>query len=1252
MTSAPLADAEARRLAQTEFRRPLVLEAGAGTGKTTTLVARVLAWCLGPGWERAEAAPEREGGRMGTAEEPDPELIAARTLSGVVALTFTEAAAAEMADRVGTELARLAAGEAPPEWLHLEREELPLLASELWRFRARALVSTLDHLTVTTLHAWCLGLLSTFPLEADLHPRLTVDADGRRVDEVVAETVEAALSRAYGAEGDGDRSPGSEAGDGDADVFLELAARGRGPGEIAEALATLVRQGVPAAALEDDPGSPAACHELLRRVMDTGGRLLAPAAKRFEVAQRVGKAQDTVRAVRDFLGHLEEFEAREDEPSPDHFERLAGGLPDKALAQLRGWSRGRFTQSERKALGDVADRVSEASRLLSDLVRHAADLGLLSLAHRALGPLLRTARDELRARGVVTFQDLLVDAARLLTDDGAAHRAVVQRVRRKIDQLLVDEFQDTDALQCALLRAVALEGDVEDRPGLFLVGDPKQSIYGWRNADLAAYEEFVRAVESAGGERHPLLTSFRSPPALLDEVARIVEPVMEEERDLQPPFEPLLPWARLKDAPTFSAGGRHTVEYWISWRREGRDGEGEGMAALPGGPETRNADADGVEAEAVARDLSDLHRRHGVPWPRMVLLFRSSTQLEPYLEALRRAGVPFQVSGDRQYYRRREVIEAAALVRAVLDPGDHLALLTLLRSSMVGVPDVALLPLWRRELPRRVTELAGRPHLDADEPGGTAEQLAELDRLIEEAATEISPELVEQIPGLDRLEGWPEALRAALRQLVAARRSFREDPVDVFVATLRDLFLPEPLEAARYLGAYRLANLERFFRTLAEGLEDGGDAGAVLRLLRRSVAEALEAPESPPPEGAADAVQVLTVHSAKGLEFDHVYFVQLHRGTGGPGGGAAATEVLRQGDRLALRLFGADGPGFAELDQRRRRVEEVEQIRLLYVAVTRAKQRLVLAGNWGRRRGGGRPMVELLAERRERPGEPEELWRRVKEGSADAEPLRDATGALWRFPALDEGKEDETRRLAAESAPTGLPTEAQVVRDAEVLARRRERALARQRRPLSAAASEEAHQELRERLAAAEGRDGDRRVRMAVGSALHALLERLDLERLAAGEVKAELAHRRKGLEADLARRLSEQELPSALKHAEELLDRLAEGPLLERLSELADGVLARELPVLLPPESDSVPLGYVAGAVDLLYEDLATGRPVVVDFKTDAVEAEDEIVARAGAYARQGEVYRRAVQEALDLPQPPRFELWFLHPGRVVGMG
>lgn len=1238
-----LADEEARRLAQTEFERPVVLEAGAGTGKTTTLVARVLAWCLGPGWERAET----------TVESENDEQVAVRVLRGVVALTFTEAAAAEMAARVGRELSRLAAGQPPPAWLRLPSGDRPLLASELWRLRARALVSALDHLTLTTIHAWCLGLLSAHPLEADLHPRLTVDADGRRVGEVVTETVETALGRAYSSDSD--------------DVYLDLAARGQGPGEIAEALETLLLEGVSSKDLREDPGSAESCRELHRRLTDQGRALAASATVRLEAGKRVGKAQDTVRAVRDLLGRLDGLgEGGEEEPGdgglrPGHLEDLARGFPDKALGLLRKWGRGRFTKSEVEALEDATEEVAEAARELADLLRHAAGLALLSLAHRALAPLLRTARRALRSQGVVTFQDLLTGAARLLGGSGAAQQAVVSRVRRKVDQLLVDEFQDTDALQCRILRALALEGPESERPGLFLVGDPKQSIYGWRNADLAAYGSFVRDVEAAGGVRKPLLTSFRSPPALLDEVTRIVEPVMEESPDLQPPFEPLAPWGELREAELFTAGGRGPVEHWISWRAPGEE------SADGTGPDTRNADADVVEAEAIARDLWELHHRQGVEWPSVALLFRSSTQLEPYLEALRRAGVPFQVSGDRQYYRRREVIEAASLVRAVLDPGDHLALLTLLRSSMVGVPDAALLPLWRRELPRRVMELTG------EEPGDVQNaHLEELAREIRDAAGEVPA----GIPGLDRLAGWPDALIAALEHLAAARRSFRRDPVDVFVTTLRDLFLPEPVEAARYLGAYRLANLEHFFRTLAEGLEEGGDAGAMLRLLRRSVVEALEAPESPPPEGAADAVQVLTIHSAKGLEFDHVYFVQLHRGSGG--GGSRGTEVLRHGGKVALRLLGAEGQGFAELDERRRRVEEAEQVRLLYVAVTRAKRRLVMTGCRGGRSGGrGRAMVELLEERHDSLASLEALWERAQQ---QREAFQDDQGVLWRFPAVDKRTGTDSHVPDSDTRPgvtPVLPTSEQVIRDAQRLEARRLRAARRQERPLSGPASEEAHARLRDVLGAAADRGdpgdrpvpGERLLRMEVGSAVHAVLEQLDLERVATGELAAEMEYRKKALEADLARRLPSAELPAARERAEDLLRRFAEGPLAAKLASLADAVLARELPVLLPAREEvekpakeptdhdvepehSPPLGFIAGAVDLLYRDPETGGLVVVDYKTDEVESDDEIIARAGAYTPQGEIYRRAVQEALRLPTPPRFELWFLHPGRVVGMG
>jgi len=139
-----VSDLAARLRAQRDFARPLLLEAGAGTGKTAVLVARVVAWCLGPGWEKHAKAGAR------------PDATARTVLSRVVAITFTEAAAAEMAARVASALRAIALGDLPPGVLP---EALPPDA-EVRRVRARALRGALDHLTVRTIHAFCRRLLA------------------------------------------------------------------------------------------------------------------------------------------------------------------------------------------------------------------------------------------------------------------------------------------------------------------------------------------------------------------------------------------------------------------------------------------------------------------------------------------------------------------------------------------------------------------------------------------------------------------------------------------------------------------------------------------------------------------------------------------------------------------------------------------------------------------------------------------------------------------------------------------------------------------------------------------------------------------------------------------------------------------------------------------------------------------------------------------------------------------------------------
>ncbi len=744
------ADRAARKEAQRRFDRPLILQAGAGTGKTTTLIARLLAWTLGAGWQRvlAERAARPAARPVLKPEgEASPERTAADVLRGVVAITFTEAAAAEMAARASQELSALAAGGPLPDWL--DAEVFPPLP-EVAR-RARALLGALDHLAVRTIHAFCLGLLAEHPLEAGVHPRLQVDAEGRLLEETVGEVVENALRTGYGTPGDPD--------------LLALAVLGIGPQEIIEALIALAQAGLPAAALEKDPLGP-------EPVRAFGARLAAAcAAVHGLLAPRLGGPAGRIRnarAIESGLGVLIERlrSAGEKAPSPPaplpappapspgegrQAEPLTVDLlqswvdellPANLTEHLRKWGKGKPSATEQSLLGDAMAELTVCAGDLGRLIEHlrCIDPALLGAARRALAPLLAAVQRELRSRGIATFDSLLTGARDLL----ASHVEVRARVRRSIDQLLVDEFQDTDSVQCEILRWIALDGPREERPGLFLVGDPKQSIYGWRSADLRAYDGFVELVRRHGGEVMSLVENFRSVPAILNEVARVIAPVMVPRHGLQPAFEPLLACERRRNAVEIRRAGRAPVEHWVSWKKE----EGDGNGGNGGRGRMAAVETAELEASALAADVRSLHRDEAVPWKEIAVLLRSTGDLDTYLEALRRARVPFVVGRDKQYYRRREIIEAAALVRAVIDPGDHLALLTVLRSALVGVPDAALIPLWQRDFPRRVTELipgsavpgsAGVP--PAPSSFSFSSKLEALRTVVEEAARELPSDI-------------------------------------------------------------------------------------------------------------------------------------------------------------------------------------------------------------------------------------------------------------------------------------------------------------------------------------------------------------------------------------------------------------------------------------------------------------------------------------------------------------------------------
>jgi len=529
-------DQEARELARTVFDTPIILEAGAGTGKTTTLIARILTWCLADGWKRNRAALD---------DDADAEDIAGRVLDRVAAITFTEKAAAEMSARFAEALGLILRDK--PVNGFPEREVVDDRDERVKR--ARALLTNVHRLQIVTIHAFSGRLLRSHPIEAGLHPSFAVDAEGMALRGMIEKVLAEHLPGAYGLPGNPD--------------LLALAELGIGPERLATMLEVLAREPRSSDLFGEDPLHP----DRVRKTLSRLGTAMAPLLEALEVAfdappksttakavilketlRELGDALLTVESAADLVGAVTQFVESGD-----------------GLERLKKWAGPGPTKTEQKLLGDAEGDVIAAAKAIAPQIAHLSKVNpaVLEHARAALEPLQVEVRRRMHHAGIETFSGLLADSKRLLEE----HPQVAATERRNLDQLLVDEFQDTDPTQYALVGMLALEGDEAERPGLFLVGDPKQSIYGWRQADLGEYDQFVEKVVARGGKQLSLCVNFRSVPAILDEVERCISPIMHREIGIQPAFQRLLASEKNIDEKGFLAGKRSPVEYWNSWIR-------------------------------------------------------------------------------------------------------------------------------------------------------------------------------------------------------------------------------------------------------------------------------------------------------------------------------------------------------------------------------------------------------------------------------------------------------------------------------------------------------------------------------------------------------------------------------------------------------------------------------------------------------------------------------------------------------------
>jgi ATP-dependent exoDNAse (exonuclease V) beta subunit len=829
-----MSDAEARRRIREDLDATLVVEAAAGTGKTTELVGRVVAM-LSSG--RAQ-------------------------LRAMVAVTFTEKAAGEMKLRLrgALEAARGDARDAAAGNLTLALEEL-------------------EAARIGTIHSFCADLLHEHPIEAGVDPLFEVAAQDEAT-QLLEQAFDAWFEGALAAPPEG----------------LRRALRRRA--RRYDALPSdKLRDAVRTLADQRDFTAPWTRPPIARqRSLDDVVRRLEELADIALVAEDPGDwLSQNLAEVGRFVAELH------------HKERVRGrdhdGLEAElgALSRLRSWKyRGRQPR-----FGDIdadtARALRDAAHQELERVVAACDADLAALLRADLEPVLAGYEALKRRAGKLDFLDLLLRARDLLRDQPAVRREVQQR----FSHVFVDEFQDTDPLQAEILLLACADDPAEDdwtrarpRPGkLFLVGDPKQSIYRFRRADVALYARVKAQLVAAGAQALYLTTSFRATPALQSAVNAAFEPMMSAGGE-QAAYVPLEPFRADADGqPALVAlsvprpyGDRGQV---TKWRVE------ESVPDCVGAFVDWLVNASGWEVT----ERDDPQRRVPIA-PRHICLLLKRFQsfgddvTKPYVSALEKRRVPHVLVGGRSFHRREEIVAIESAVAAIEWPDDELAVYASLRGPFFALHDADLYA-YRRAL--------GRLH----------------------------PLRRHEAPLPPTLAPVAEAL-GVLGEL-HQRRNRR--PIADTISLLLEATRAHAGIAIWPHGEQALANVMRV-TDLARRFEAVG-ASSFRAFVERLEADAArgEAAEAPVVEEGTEGVRVMTVHRAKGLEFPVVILCE-------PSAPATWSEPSRYIDTArnlwAQPLCGCLPHDLVEHGAEALARDKEEAVRLAYVAATRARDLLVV----------------------------------------------------------------------------------------------------------------------------------------------------------------------------------------------------------------------------------------------------------------------------------------------------------------------
>ncbi len=802
-----------------ERERDVVVTAGAGSGKTRTLVARYVSLL---------------------AEQGDPRRI--------VAITFTDKAALEMRSRVRAAVAEFALAATEPE------------EKTLWM----DLNARMDSARISTIHSLCLEIQRAHPAEAGIDPKCSLMDDGNTCAlqlQVVQDTLSLlAEDRRYRL------------------LFEVLSVR-----RVQDVLLKLLENRLDADWLLKDPGSVTSV------LADTyAAVMLAPEIVDCANWIRGQSIQSLEEEAGDKLaGQLKEWhmfwqqaEAKLEEGSLNgciaawiSARRSTGGgagKKDSIGREIKNTINVYMDQfisplyGEKKNVTELPDVEFEE--------KYSAVMELVAEAFYILQEAYRQEKARLRS---LDYDDLEGGAVELLKDE-----AVRRKWQAEVSAMLVDEFQDTNARQREIVEALA-----GDAGKLFVVGDARQSIYRFRRADVTVFRQMKSEKEQRGGLGVSLDITYRTHAPLLLAAGDILSRLMGTQPDSKRPYyEPFSPMKANRQIPPPENPAPH-------------------LEVLIGVAKKTNT-ARPLSARMLVQRLIELKEEGQIEaWSDVVLLFRSTTAYPEYEDALESAGIPFVTVAGRGFYARPEIRDLLNILRALANPADDLALAGLLRSPAFGVSDEGLFHLrWRGEemLPYKQALEENLAQMDPEDryrAGLARDFLHQFWQMVDRMPV---AELLKQV--VDRLDY--RAMLAEEGGGVASGRLWRN-----LDKLLRDAHKSHVVNV-------------RDFLDYLKALDDVG------------------AREGEATTEALGAVSLMTIHKSKGLEYKVVVLAD-----------ASNVARFRSEPVLLLPSIGAavrsdpESLEFYLAKQVDKQEDETERQRLLYVALTRAKDKLLICGH-------------------------------------------------------------------------------------------------------------------------------------------------------------------------------------------------------------------------------------------------------------------------------------------------------------------